>query len=181
MSGAAYNRALHEGMAEEQSIYYADKAIRSTQGSASAKDLAAVATGQGQWGQALKLMTLFYSYVSTVYQRQRTLARDARRAKRTPENQRIGEQVCRAGRRPEGPGAPRRRRGRSMVRQVNLAAHRPHPANPGGANPRPAPANRGFLRTRWIAALFALSNRMANLINMRPNDEFYLLGRVAKK
>jgi len=32
-----------------------------------------------------------------------------------------------------------------------------------------------------IAALFALSNRMANLINMRPNDEFYLLGRVPKK
>ena len=31
-----------------------------------------------------------------------------------------------------------------------------------------------------IAALFALSNRMANLINMRPNDEFYLLGRVPK-
>ena len=32
-----------------------------------------------------------------------------------------------------------------------------------------------------IAALFALSNRMANLINMRPNDEFYLLGRLPKK
>ena len=31
-----------------------------------------------------------------------------------------------------------------------------------------------------IAAFFALSNRMANLIGMRPNDEFYLLGRVAK-
>jgi len=31
-----------------------------------------------------------------------------------------------------------------------------------------------------IAALFALSNRMANLIEMRPNDEFYLLGRVPK-
>lgn len=31
-----------------------------------------------------------------------------------------------------------------------------------------------------IAALFALSNRMANLIAMRPNDEFYLLGRVPK-
>jgi hypothetical protein len=77
----AYNKALHEGMTDEQAVYYADKAIRSTQGSASAKDLAAVATGQGQWGQALKLMTLFYSYVSTVYQRQRTLARDARRAK----------------------------------------------------------------------------------------------------
>jgi uncharacterized peroxidase-related enzyme len=31
-----------------------------------------------------------------------------------------------------------------------------------------------------IAAFFALSNRMANLIDMRPNDEFYLLGRVPK-
>jgi hypothetical protein len=75
----AYNKGLSEGITDEQAVYYADKAIRSTQGSASAKDLAAVATGQGQWGQALKLMTLFYSYVSTVYQRQRTLARDVRR------------------------------------------------------------------------------------------------------
>src|SRR3954464_3835484 len=32
-----------------------------------------------------------------------------------------------------------------------------------------------------IAAFFALSNRMANLISMRPNDEFYLLGRAPKK
>jgi uncharacterized peroxidase-related enzyme len=31
-----------------------------------------------------------------------------------------------------------------------------------------------------IAAFFALSNRMANLIGMRPNDEFHLLGRVPK-
>ena len=31
-----------------------------------------------------------------------------------------------------------------------------------------------------IAALFALSNRMANFTSMRPNDEFYLMGRVAK-
>ena len=31
-----------------------------------------------------------------------------------------------------------------------------------------------------IAAFFALSNRMAHLINMRPNDEFYLMGRVPK-
>ncbi len=28
-----------------------------------------------------------------------------------------------------------------------------------------------------IAAFFALSNRMANLTSMRPNDEFYALGR----
>ena len=32
-----------------------------------------------------------------------------------------------------------------------------------------------------IAAFFALSNRMANLISMRPNDEFYLLGRLPRK
>jgi len=31
-----------------------------------------------------------------------------------------------------------------------------------------------------IAAFFALSNRMANLASMRPNDEFYLMGRVPK-
>ena len=32
-----------------------------------------------------------------------------------------------------------------------------------------------------ISAFFGLSNRMANMTNMRPNDEFYLLGRLPKK
>ncbi len=32
-----------------------------------------------------------------------------------------------------------------------------------------------------IAAFFALSNRMADVIGMRPNDEFYLIGRLPKK
>jgi len=32
-----------------------------------------------------------------------------------------------------------------------------------------------------ITAFFALSNRMANMISMRPNDEFYLMGRVPKQ
>jgi uncharacterized peroxidase-related enzyme len=31
-----------------------------------------------------------------------------------------------------------------------------------------------------IAAFFALSNRMANLIAMRPNDQFYAMGRMPK-
>jgi uncharacterized peroxidase-related enzyme len=31
-----------------------------------------------------------------------------------------------------------------------------------------------------IAAFFCLSNRMANFISLRPNDEFYLLGRTPK-
>jgi uncharacterized peroxidase-related enzyme len=31
-----------------------------------------------------------------------------------------------------------------------------------------------------ITAFFGMSNRMANTIGMRPNDEFYLMGRVPK-
>ena len=32
-----------------------------------------------------------------------------------------------------------------------------------------------------ISAFFCLSNRMANMIALRPNDDFYLLGRVPKQ
>jgi len=31
-----------------------------------------------------------------------------------------------------------------------------------------------------VAAFFALSNRIANVTGMRPNDEFYLMGRLPK-
>ncbi len=31
-----------------------------------------------------------------------------------------------------------------------------------------------------IAAFFALSNRLANVTSMRPNDEFYMMGRLPK-
>ena len=31
-----------------------------------------------------------------------------------------------------------------------------------------------------ITAFFGLSNRMANATSMRPNDEFYLMGRVPR-
>ncbi|MGC1529966.1 MAG: alkylhydroperoxidase, partial [Bradyrhizobium sp.] len=31
-----------------------------------------------------------------------------------------------------------------------------------------------------ISAFFALSNRIANVAAMRPNDEFYLMGRLPK-
>lgn len=31
-----------------------------------------------------------------------------------------------------------------------------------------------------VAAFFGLSNRIANVSNMRPNDEFYLMGRMPK-
>ena len=32
-----------------------------------------------------------------------------------------------------------------------------------------------------ITAFFGLSNRMANVISMRPNDDFFLMGRVPRK
>jgi uncharacterized peroxidase-related enzyme len=32
-----------------------------------------------------------------------------------------------------------------------------------------------------IAAFFAMSNRLANMASLRPNDEFYLMGRVPKR
>ena len=32
-----------------------------------------------------------------------------------------------------------------------------------------------------IAGFFAMSNRLANMMSLRPNDEFYLLGRVPKQ
>ncbi|RLA46854.1 MAG: hypothetical protein DRR04_05150 [Gammaproteobacteria bacterium] len=31
-----------------------------------------------------------------------------------------------------------------------------------------------------ITSFFSLSNRMANLLGIRPNDEFYMMGRIPK-
>ena len=45
-------------------------------------------------------------------------------------------------------------------------------------------AGHGFSDDIWdvaaISAFFALSNRMANVTAMRPNDEFYMMGRLPK-
>jgi len=32
-----------------------------------------------------------------------------------------------------------------------------------------------------ITAFFGLSNRMVNMASIRPNDEFYMLGRVPRQ
>jgi len=74
----AYNKSLSEGSTEEQAIYEADKAVRVSQGSGAAKDLASVQRMTGTWGGALKLLTAFYSFMSAQYQRERTLGRDVR-------------------------------------------------------------------------------------------------------
>jgi hypothetical protein len=76
----AYNKAIAAGAQEDAAIYAADKAVRLSQGAGSAKDLAAIQRGTGKWGEAMKLFTMFYSYMSALYQRERTLGRDIRQA-----------------------------------------------------------------------------------------------------
>ncbi len=78
----AYNKAIAAGMEEADAIFAADKAVRVSQGASGAKDLAAVARGDGKWGEALKFFTMFYSYLSAFHQRQRTLGRDVATAVR---------------------------------------------------------------------------------------------------
>lgn len=70
----AYNRGISEGMSEADAGYYADKAVRQSQGAGAAKDLAAVQRSN-EW---MRLATMFYSYQSAVYQRFRSLGRDVR-------------------------------------------------------------------------------------------------------
>lgn len=73
---AAYSNAIGAGMSEQDAIYAGDKAVRQSQGAGAPKDMAAIQRGTGRWGEALKLMTMFYSYFSAQYQRERTLGRD---------------------------------------------------------------------------------------------------------
>jgi hypothetical protein len=78
---AGYNKALEAGQSEDDAIAAGDKAIRLSQGAAGAKDIPAIARGTGDAGMLLKYLTMFYTYVSTVYSRQRNLGRDIRQAR----------------------------------------------------------------------------------------------------
>ena len=73
----AYTQHLAEHPGDtEGAVAFADKAIRLTQGSGGAKDLAAVSRNN----EGMRLLTMFYSYFSALYNRQRTLGRDIGRA-----------------------------------------------------------------------------------------------------
>lgn len=67
----AYNKAMHSGMSEEQAIYAADKSVRVAHGGGHIKDLPAVMRGT-EWQ---KLFTMFYSFWSHFYNRQRHMGR----------------------------------------------------------------------------------------------------------
>lgn len=72
----AYRKGLSEGMSDGDAVYYADKAIRSSQGAGAAKDMAAIQRGN----EFQKLATMFYSYFNHLYNRQRDIGRSARDA-----------------------------------------------------------------------------------------------------
>ncbi|MBX3502790.1 MAG: hypothetical protein KF889_25375 [Alphaproteobacteria bacterium] len=72
----AYENALRSGMDDGDAVYAANKAVRDSQGSGATKDLPAVSRRNEIW----RLATMFYSYFSHLYQRQRQLARDVREA-----------------------------------------------------------------------------------------------------
>lgn len=77
----AYNKAKSQHMSEDDASAAADKAVRSSQGSGRAKDLAAI---QAPNSEFMKLFTLFYSYFNVQYQRQRDIGRMAARGDIVP-------------------------------------------------------------------------------------------------
>lgn len=93
---SAYNQSLERGAAEDAAIAYADEVIRKSQGSGAAKDMAAIMRGKGAAGEAMKMITPFYSFMSAYYQRQRTFARDTGAAFRKRDAAAIPGLVTRA-------------------------------------------------------------------------------------
>lgn len=69
----AYNKGLHDGLTEQNAIYYADKAVRNAHGGGGVKDQAAIQRG----GEFQKAITMFYSFFNHVYNRQRDIGRAA--------------------------------------------------------------------------------------------------------
>lgn len=61
----AYSQALEQKMSEGDAINFADKIVRTTQGSGALKDL----SGMQRGGEANKFFTMFYSYFGVLYNR----------------------------------------------------------------------------------------------------------------
>lgn len=61
----AYSQGLEQGMSDGDAINFADKIVRTTQGSGALKDL----SGMQRGGEANKFFTMFYSYFGVLYNR----------------------------------------------------------------------------------------------------------------
>lgn len=78
-----YKKALHDGQSEEQAIRAGDRAVRLSQGSGAAKDLAAVATHNELY---MRLLTMFYTPFSALYNRMRSIGHDTEGIKDAPRS-----------------------------------------------------------------------------------------------
>jgi uncharacterized peroxidase-related enzyme len=93
-------------------------------------------------------------------------------------NPRLADQVATNYRKAEI--TPRQRAMLDFAMKVALASHEVEDADLAAMR-EAGFADDDIWDIAAIAAFFALSNRMANVTSMRPNDEFYLMGRVAKE
>ncbi|MBC7284976.1 hypothetical protein [Hoeflea sp.] len=92
----AYNKAVAAGMEEADAIHEADAAVRESQGSGAAKDLAAIQRGRGPSGELGKALTMFYSFQSANYNRMVDLAWETGDAWRARKPQMVPELAARA-------------------------------------------------------------------------------------
>jgi uncharacterized peroxidase-related enzyme len=75
--------------------------------------------------------------------------------------------------------SPRQRAMLDFAMKVCLQAHEVEDADFDALRPHGF-SDEDIWDIAAITAFFGLSNRMANVTGMRPNDEFYLMGRVPK-
>ena len=76
----AYEQAIAEGRAHAEAVTHADSVVRKTQSAGATKDLADVQRS----GEATKLLTMFYSYFSVLYNRLEDIAKETNGIKDVP-------------------------------------------------------------------------------------------------
>jgi hypothetical protein len=74
----AYHQSLDEGMSEEDAVAYADRTVRLTLGGSGQKDLANIQRGN----EAMKWLTMFYTFFSTQFNQLSRITWDARTSAR---------------------------------------------------------------------------------------------------
>jgi uncharacterized peroxidase-related enzyme len=94
------------------------------------------------------------------------------------KNLRVADQVAINHRKAEI--TPRQRAMLDFALKVALASHQVEDADFAALRAQGF-ADDDIWDIAAIAAFFALSNRLANVLSLRPNDEFYLLGRLPKE
>jgi len=77
---AGYNKALKEGLTEEDAVRAGDRAVRLSQGGGGAKDLAGVQRND----EFLKLLTMYYTPFSALYARLRDVGHTTKKPKDLP-------------------------------------------------------------------------------------------------